>query len=89
VGASKVIVCGRNAQLQQAFVESVEESVRDRIDASHTIDLADLASVREFAKYVDQKYTTIDVLICNAGVMVRTYGCRSSFHLGFRFVGTE
>jgi NAD(P)-dependent dehydrogenase (short-subunit alcohol dehydrogenase family) len=71
VGAPKVIVCGRNAQLQQSFVESLDESVRDRIDASHTINLGDLSSVRDFAKYVDQTYTTIDVLICNAGVMVR------------------
>lgn len=72
VGASKLILGGRNAKLQQEFVrqlvdqEGFEES---RIDGEQLLDLADLDSVQAFASFVSKKYKNIDVLILNAGVM--------------------
>ena len=71
-GANKIIVGGRNPKLQQQLVEKLQEEGIDtdqKIDASHTIDLGDLESVKEFAMYVRSTYPKIDVLIANAGIM--------------------
>lgn len=65
-GAKTVIVGGRNSKLQEEFVTGLAD---DRVDGSCTIDLANLASVQAFAMYVNDKYSSIDVLILNAGVM--------------------
>jgi NAD(P)-dependent dehydrogenase (short-subunit alcohol dehydrogenase family) len=65
-GAKAVVVGGRNSKLQEEFVSGLAD---DRVDGSCTIDLGDLASVQAFAKYVNDKYPSIDVLILNAGVM--------------------
>ena len=45
-----------------------------QVDGSHTIDLADLESVRKFATYVSKTYPVVHVLICNAGVMNVPFG---------------
>ena len=71
--AGKVIVVGRNPKLQEEFVAKLQEEeegidVSSKVDGTHTMDLADLASVQEFAKYVKSKYSNI-TLILNAGVM--------------------
>lgn len=44
------------------------------VDGSHTIDLADLASVQQFANYVKQTYPQLECVICNAGVMNTPFG---------------
>jgi NAD(P)-dependent dehydrogenase (short-subunit alcohol dehydrogenase family) len=72
--AKRIILGGRNAKLQAEFVQSLQaefgpEEIDAKVDGSHLIDLADLESVQAFAKYVADTYTTIDVLICNAGIM--------------------
>lgn len=72
--SSKMILGGRNPKLQNEFVENLKEEfgekeVNEKIDGTHNIDLADLESVQAFAKYCDQAYPTINVLICNAGIM--------------------
>ena len=65
----KVVVGGRNCKLQEEFVEQLKKDYDDdRID-EHIIDLGDLESVKDFAVYVSGKYKSIDVLICNAGIM--------------------
>lgn len=70
----QVIIAGRNKSLQEKFVQKllINKSLGvsiDQIDAEHTMDLGDLASVSKFAKYIDGKYEQIDVLLNNAGVM--------------------
>lgn len=69
-----VIVAGRSAQAQAEFVKTLQDNpdlhFDDRqIDASHTLDLGNLASVRDFALYVKKTYPQIDCLMNNAGVM--------------------
>ena len=75
VGAKKVVIGGRNSKLQEEFVAALKKDQGDsydadtQVDGSHTLDLADLQSVKEFGTYVAATYSVIDVLICNAGVM--------------------
>jgi len=64
-----VVVGGRNPKLLDEFVVKMKkEYSEEQVDGS-IIDLGDLESVKVFAKYVNDKYTVIDVLICNAGIM--------------------
>jgi len=70
----KVIIAGRNKSSQNKFVQDLLNKKglnvsSDQIDAEHTMDLGDLASVSKFAKYINGKYERIDVLLNNAGVM--------------------
>ena len=70
----KVIIVGRNKISQEKFVQELLVNKdfnvsSSQIDAEHTMDLEDLASVSKFAKYIERKYSQIDVLINNAGVM--------------------
>lgn len=85
MGAKRIVVGGRNPKLQDEFIaqlkleqgggnggggETQPDYVADaQVDGSHTVDLGDLQSVREFGEYVTATYPVIDVLICNAGVM--------------------
>ncbi len=74
---AKVIVVRRNPKSQEDFVNELTTSKHDNgpvfdaslIDATHTMDLGSLASVRDFANYVKTTYDSIDCLINNAGVM--------------------
>ena len=69
-GAKTVVVCGRNASLQQEFVDKLRKEYDERqIDGEKTVDLTSLDSVKEFAYHVKLKYDQIDVAIFNAGVM--------------------
>jgi NAD(P)-dependent dehydrogenase (short-subunit alcohol dehydrogenase family) len=72
--AKRIILGGRQFKLQAEFVQSLKEEfgenvVDEKVDGSHCIDLGDLDSVQSFAKYISDTYPTIDVLICNAGIM--------------------
>ncbi len=82
-----VIVAGRNESSQLDFVKSIDEdpSVRfGEMDASHTLDLGSLESVRNFANYVKTKYSVIHCLINNAGVMFTPAGkTRDGFEVQF------
>lgn len=81
VGAKKVVVGGRNAKAQEEFVAKLKAEQEEhgdddnaydtdkQLDGSHTIDLANLQSVKDFGTYVSETYPTVDVLICNAGIM--------------------
>lgn len=76
---AKVVIVGRNAETQQKFVTDLlnDKSLNislNQIDAEKTMDLGSLESVSQFAKYIDQKYDQIDVLMLNAGIMRTPYG---------------
>lgn len=74
VGA-KVIVAGRSQKLQDEFVDELSKTYdKSLIDGTHLLDLNDLNSVKEFSKYIKDTYKTIDVLLCNAGVMATPPG---------------
>lgn len=69
-----VILGGRSAKSQGEFARSLENDSEinfapRQLDASHTLDLGDLSSVRDFASYVQASYPQIDCLMNNAGVM--------------------
>lgn len=65
-----VVVAGRNPTAQAEFVQELEKKYdAELIDGTTTLDLGDLSSVRDFAKYLDSKYPKIQCLINNAGVM--------------------
>ena len=69
-----VIIGGRNEKTQNEFVKSLQDDPTlkfedHQLDASHTLDLGILESVRDFARYVKESYQQIDCLLNNAGVM--------------------
>jgi len=71
---STVIVAGRNSQSQTSFLEALKSKLDivfndNQVDISHTLDLGNLASVRDFATYIKKTYVQIDCLVNNAGVM--------------------
>ena len=69
---ARVVVAGRNPVAQERFAEELSGDGSfntDQVDASQTLDLGSLASVREFATYIESRYERIDCLINNAGVM--------------------
>lgn len=67
---ARVIVTGRDGEAQQAFVRTLSAHFEPgRIDGERTLDLGNLASVRDFGAHVRAKYDRIDALINNAGVM--------------------
>lgn len=69
-----VIATGRNAASLADFAKQLQRNSEitlddGQLDTSHTVDLGNLQSVREFAIYVKENYDRIDCLINNAGVM--------------------
>ncbi|MEL7003033.1 MAG: SDR family NAD(P)-dependent oxidoreductase [Bacteroidota bacterium] len=71
---AKVIITGRSAKAQAEFVQQLRDDSElnyedQQVDASHTLDLGDLESVKNFAYYIKENYNQIDCLINNAGVM--------------------
>lgn len=81
-----VVVAGRNPKAQADFVNGLvqqQPSAKYKnknsydsslIDGSKTMDLGDLASVRDFAVYVNNTYPKIYCLINIAGVMNTPFG---------------
>ena len=71
---ARVVIAGRSAKTQADYEESRKGNAElkfsdEQLDASHTLDLGDLASVRDFALYIRENYQQIDCLLNNAGVM--------------------
>ena len=69
-----VIIAGRSEKKQAEFVKSLKDYPSltfeaHQVDASHTLDLGSLESVRDFARYIRGNYQQIDCLLNNAGVM--------------------
>ncbi|WP_405528201.1 oxidoreductase [Streptomyces avidinii] len=72
-GASVVLAC-RSAARGRAAVIRLRAEVPGAEAEFMALDLADLASVREFAAACGRRHSTLDLLINNAGVMALPYG---------------
>ncbi|MFF4387504.1 oxidoreductase [Streptomyces sp. NPDC001552] len=72
-GASVVLAC-RSAARGRAAVIRLRAEVPGAQAAFMPLDLADLASVREFAAGYGARHASLDLLINNAGVMALPYG---------------
>lgn len=71
MGATVVMACRdlpKSEQAKAAILKSVQNPGNLKIDLMY-LDLADLKSVRDFAKAFKEKYSRLDILINNAGVM--------------------
>jgi NAD(P)-dependent dehydrogenase (short-subunit alcohol dehydrogenase family) len=66
-GADVVLACRSVAKAEDAAKE-LRTHVRGQVDVIH-LDLSDLSSVRKAAAEIHEKYTKIDALINNAGIM--------------------
>ncbi len=69
---ARVVIAARNSQKANAAVKEVQERTRagDRV-TTMPIDLASFASVREFAKAYADSHERLDILINNAGLVLR------------------
>jgi len=89
VGAD-VIIAGRNAKRVEQAVRDIEaEGIEGSIDAG-IVDLASLKSVQEYAEQFRTKYSRLDVLINNAGVMMPPEGATEDgfeSQFGINFIG--
>ncbi|MFG2876373.1 oxidoreductase [Streptomyces sp. NPDC048337] len=72
-GASVVLAC-RSAARGRAAATRLHGEVPGAEAEFAELDLADLASVREFAKAFGERHAALDLLINNAGVMALPYG---------------
>ncbi|WP_405677911.1 oxidoreductase [Streptomyces sp. NBC_00048] len=72
-GASVVLACRSAARGRAAEVRIRSEVPEAEVEFA-PLDLADLASVREFAKDYGQRRESLDLLVNNAGVMALPYG---------------
>ncbi|XP_072020882.1 retinol dehydrogenase 12-like [Amphiura filiformis] len=66
---AKVILACRNITKAAAAAEDIERSTSNGKIVVQKLDLSSLASVREFAKKINQEEERLDVLINNAGVV--------------------
>ena len=67
---AKVVLCARKIDVAKSLAKEISNAkdTTGVVDGMQ-LDLASLASVRAFAEACMQAYPTIDVLLCNAGVM--------------------
>ncbi|MFB7180610.1 oxidoreductase [Streptomyces sp. NPDC056257] len=72
-GASVVLAC-RSAARGRAALVRLRAEVPGAEAEFMELDLADLASVREFATAYGQRHAALDLLVNNAGVMALPYG---------------
>ncbi|MFF3678512.1 oxidoreductase [Streptomyces sp. NPDC002120] len=72
-GASVVLAC-RSAARGRAALVRLHAEVPGAEAEFMELDLADLASVREFATSYGQRHAALDLLVNNAGVMALPYG---------------
>ncbi len=68
-----VIIAVRNEAKGQAAVDSIINDSGNKDVHPMALDLADLVSVRSFAAQFKKKYSRLDLLVNNAGVMVPPY----------------
>jgi NAD(P)-dependent dehydrogenase (short-subunit alcohol dehydrogenase family) len=81
---NEIILAVRNEQKGQTAVESILKENPHASLKVMKLDLADLASVREFAKDFSNRFASLDILINNAGVMVPPYQqTKDGFELQF------
>lgn len=81
---AEVIIAVRNQAKAGKAAEKIRAYYKDARVTVMILDLADLNSVRKFAEEFKQKYSRLDLLINNAGVMVPPYSKTSGgFELQF------
>jgi NAD(P)-dependent dehydrogenase (short-subunit alcohol dehydrogenase family) len=71
---SEVILACRDKKKGDEAVDEIATSLPEAAVSSMTLDLADLKSVKGFARAFKRKYKTLDILINNAGVMAPPKG---------------
>ena len=81
---AEIILAVRNEQKGKTAVESIQKEYTQAALKVMRLDLADLASVSEFAKDFSERFHSLDILINNAGVMVPPYQqTKDGFELQF------
>lgn len=79
-----IILAVRNEEKGRASVDSILQGNREASVEMMKLDLADLASVRQFTSAFIEKYNHLHILINNAGVMIPPYGkTKDGFELQF------
>jgi len=83
VGAEVMIAVRNNAMGEKAVQKIINQNSKANVKLM-LLDLAELKSVEKFVKQFEQKYTKLDLLINNAGVMMPPYGkTKDGFELQF------
>jgi NAD(P)-dependent dehydrogenase (short-subunit alcohol dehydrogenase family) len=72
-GAQTILAC-RNMEKAQAALAQIQAEIPDAKASVMHLDLANLASVHQFAETFKAKYDRLDVLLNNAGIMMAPYG---------------
>ena len=81
---AEVIIAVRNKEKGDIAVQKIATQNSKANIKVMLLDLADLKSVKQFANNFKQKYSTLDLLINNAGVMMPPYGkTKDGFELQF------
>jgi NAD(P)-dependent dehydrogenase (short-subunit alcohol dehydrogenase family) len=81
---AQVISAVRNEQKGESAIESIQKEYPQASLKVMKLDLADLASIREFANTFRKQFASLDTLINNAGVMVPPYQLtKDGFELQF------
>jgi len=70
---AEVIIAVRNIEKGNAAAQKIRAQYKDANIRVMRLDLADLSSVRHFAEEFKSKYSSLDRLINNAGVMIPPY----------------
>ncbi len=66
---AKVIIAGRDPLKGETSLAAIRDEVSEADVDFELLDLADLASIASFTKRIARKFTKLDILINNAGVM--------------------
>ena len=72
-GGQTILAC-RNMDKAQTALAEIQAEIPDALAAIMPLDLASLASVRQFADDFTANYQRLDVLVNNAGIMMVPYG---------------
>jgi len=72
--SAEVIVASRDAFKAEAAILKIKDEIPDAKLKFMELNLANLDSVRKFAEEFKSKYTRLDILLNNAGIMMVPYG---------------
>ena len=82
-GATVIMAC-RNLDKARQAAASLQKTVPNAKLDIIQLDLADLASVKQFSETFNNKYSSLDLLINNAGIMIPPFGkTKDGFELQF------
>jgi NAD(P)-dependent dehydrogenase (short-subunit alcohol dehydrogenase family) len=71
---AEVIVASRDANKAAQAIESIQKEIPDAKLKFIELNLASLASIRDFAETFKSSYDQLDILLNNAGIMMVPYG---------------